>query len=301
VRPSDWQFGVSLQQQLMPRVSFEVGYFRRTLTHFSGQNDTVNDNLVTTAADYDSWSVTAPADPRLPGGGGYVVKGLYDITPRLFGQANNLTTWGSNFGEEYSRYNGLLLNVSARTHNGLTFQGGINSGKTVTDVCDVRAHLPELVSLTNVIQVSPYCHADSGFVTRVTGLGSYTIPKADVLVSGTFRSDEGALIAANYTVPSAVAAQSLGRPLAGAVPNVTVNLIEPGSLHGDRVNEIDLRVAKVLRFGRTRTNVGFDIYNLLNSSPVLTYNNAFIPNGAWLVPTSVLQSRFLKFSASMDF
>jgi len=171
----------------------------------------------------------------------------------------------------------------------------------VTDTCDVRAHLPEL-TLTN-----PYCHVDSGFVTRVTGLGSYTVPKIDVLVSGTFRSDQGATLAANYTVTSAVAAQSLGRPLAGNAPNVTVNLIAPGALYGDRVNELDFRIAKVLRFGRTRTNVGFDIYNVLNANPVLTYNSAFIPisatnpTGQWLVPTSVLQSRFVKFSASIDF
>jgi hypothetical protein len=301
VRPSDWQMGVSVQQQLAARVSVEVGYFRRSLTHFSGQNDTVNDNLITTAANYDRFSVTAPSDPRLPGGGGYVVRDLFDITPSLFGQINNLTTWGSDFGEEYSRYNGVLINLTARTRGGLTFQGGLNSGKTVTDVCDVRARLPELVSLTNVSQVSPYCHADSGYVTRFTGLGSYTIPKVDVLVSGTFRSDQGAVIAANYTVTSAVAAQSLGRPLAGATPNISVNLIAPGEIYGDRVNEIDFRIAKVLKFGHTRTNVGFDIYNILNANPVLTYNNAFIPNGAWLVPTSVLQSRFVKFSASFDF
>ena len=69
----------------------------------------------------------------------------------------------------------------------------------------------------------------------------------------------------------------------------------------DRVNEIDLRIAKVLRFGRTRTNVGFDIYNLMNSNPILTYNTAYNPTGNWLVPTSVLQSRFVKISASIDF
>jgi hypothetical protein len=295
VRPSDWQIGVSVQQELVRRVSVEVGYFRRTLTHFSGTNDTVNDNLLTTSASYDSFSVTAPMDPRLPGGGGSVVSGLYDITPSLFGQVNNLTTWGSNFGNEYSRYNGLLLNLTARTQSGITFQGGVNTGKTVMDTCDVRAHLPEL-NLTN-----PYCHVDPGFVTRITGLGSYTVPKVDVLVSGTFRSDQGAMLAANYTVSSAVVAQSLGRPLAGNTPNVTVNLIAPGLMYGDRVNELDLRLAKVLRFGRTRTNVGFDVYNVLNANPVLTYNNAFIPGGSWLVPTSVLQSRFVKLSASIDF
>jgi hypothetical protein len=88
---------------------------------------------------------------------------------------------------------------------------------------------------------------------------------------------------------------------------VTVNLIEPGTLYGDRVNQFDLRFAKILRFGRSRTNVGFDIYNVFNTSPVLTYNQTFVlpsatsPNGSWLTPTSVLQARFVKFSAQIDF
>jgi len=87
-----------------------------------------------------------------------------------------------------------------------------------------------------------------------------------------------------------------------------VNLVEPGTLYGDRVNEIDLRVAKILRFGRTRTNVGFDIYNVTNSNPVLTYNQAFNPtinttnpSANWLAPQSTLQPRFVKFSAQIDF
>ena len=67
------------------------------------------------------------------------------------------------------------------------------------------------------------------------------------------------------------------------------------------MNAIDLRVAKILRFGRTRTNVGVDLYNLFNSSAVLTYNQAFNPGGRWLVPTTVLSARFAKISASFDF
>src|SRR6185436_8110291 len=98
VRPSDWQIGVSVQQELLPRVSVEIGYYRRWLTHFSGANDVVSDNLLTTPASYDGFSITAPSDPRLPGGGGQVISGLYDITPTLFGMVNNFSTWGSNFG-----------------------------------------------------------------------------------------------------------------------------------------------------------------------------------------------------------
>ena len=56
-----------------------------------------------------------------------------------------------------------------------------------------------------------------------------------------------------------------------------MNLIEPGTMYGDRLNEVDFRIAKLLRFGRTRTNVGVDIYNLFNANPALTYNAAYAP------------------------
>ena len=66
VRPSDWGITASVQQEVLPRVSVEVGYTRRWLQHF-----VVTDNLVVTAADFGQFSVMAPSDSRLPGGGGY--------------------------------------------------------------------------------------------------------------------------------------------------------------------------------------------------------------------------------------
>jgi hypothetical protein len=60
-----------------------------------------------------------------------------------------------------------------------------------------------------------------------------------------------------------------------------------------------MRVAKVLRFGRTTTNVGIDVFNLLNAGPVLTYNEAF--TATWLRPNSVRQARFMKVSAQIGF
>ena len=130
------------------------------------------------------------------------------------------------------------------------------------------------------------------------------IPKIDVQVAATVRSDQGGDLGANWAAPNS-ATVGLNRPFAGiAGSTVTVNLIEPGTLYGDRVNQIDLRFAKILRFGRTRTNVGFDIYNLTNAAPVLSYNQTFVLNQAvstWLRPTSVLQARFVKFSAQIDF
>ena len=121
----------------------------------------------------------------------------------------------------------------------------------------------------------------------------------DLRVSATFQSKPGAQLAANYNVPNAVAAVSLGRNLSGNAANIPVNLVAPGTLYGDRINQLDFRVAKILKFGRTRTQVGLDLYNALNSSAVQTYNQTFGP--AYLTPTLVLPARFAKISAQIDF
>ncbi len=301
VRPNDWGFVASVQQELLPRTSMEVSYSRRWLNNFNAV-----DNLLTAPGDYGSFYVVAPSDARLPGGGGNTISSLYNINPTLASGfannvSNNFTTSSSNFGNQYSHYNGILLNISSRVRNGLTLQGGFNTGKNVTDNCEIRAQLPETASL------NPYCHNDPGLVTRVTGLGSYVVPKVDVLFSATFRSDQGGVLAANYAVPNSVIAPILGRPLSNNATSATVNLAAPGQVWGNRVNELDFKLAKILRFGRTRTNVGIEIYNALNRASVLTYNQTFNPNvaagtpGAWLQPNSIMTPRFLKFSAQFDF
>ena len=303
VRSGDWQIGASVQQQLLPRVSAEIGYNRRWLTNF-----TWDDNVMQATNQFDQFSITAPNDSRLPSEAqGRVISGLYNVQQIVASQVNNVTKLATDAGGDYTQmYNGILLNVSARPRSGLTFQGGFNTGATRTNYCDVRAAAPEYTVLGAQNPANPWCNTSTGWVTRYTGLGTYTVPKVDVLVSGTFRSDKGSPLAANMVVTAAQT--TLGRNFANNAPSVTVNLVEPGTLYGDRVNEVDMRFAKILRFGRTRTNVGFDIYNILNSAPILTYNQAFNPvinttnpSANWLSPQSTLQPRFLKFSAQIDF
>jgi hypothetical protein len=296
VRPRDWQFGVSVQQQLLPRVSLEVGYLKRWL-----QNFTATDNLIVAPADFTPFSITAPSDPRLPNGGGYVVNGLYNVVPGKFGLTSNNITLTD---KQYQSFNGLLASLSARIRNGLTLQGGINAGKQVTDYCALRSDLPELslgFAGATLSPTNPFCRVDPGLVIKVSGVGSYTIPKVDLLVAGTFRSDQGAPLRATQNVPVADVSAALGRPAAVAGNTVPIDLVAPGQVWGDRVNEIDLRVAKVLKFGRTRTSVGFDVFNLINASAVLTYNQTYAPNGTWLTPQSVMSPRFFKVSAQIDF
>jgi hypothetical protein len=302
LRPSDWQFGASVQHEVLPRVSVEVGYFLRWMNNF-----TVTHNRATSASDYTAFSITAPTNSQLPNGGGYTVSGLYNVLPTKFGQTDNLITDAANYGNEYMHYNGVLVNISARPRSGLTFQGGINTGKTVRDNCDIRSQIPELTTTATggivspvVGLTNPFCHEDPGFITRVTALGSYVVPKGDVQIAATFRSDQGGVQRADWSASNADLKPFLQRDIAGGLTNLTINLVAPGQVWGDRVNEFDLRIAKILRFGRTRTNVGVDIYNLLNSAAVLTYNQNFVP-GLWLQPLSVLTPRFVKISTTFDF
>jgi hypothetical protein len=304
VRPGDWQVGVTLQREIIPRVSLEVGYTRRWL-----QNFTVTDNQALTLADYTPYSVVAPLDPRLPGGGGYGVSGLYDIVPAKSGITDNYRTYAPNYGTMYQTYNGIDININARLRNGLQVQAGTNTGERVTDYCDIRAKLPGQTGtfstgseVPSYSLVNPFCHFAPGVATRATAAGSYTIPKIDVLLSAAFQSSPGIPLSANYTIPAATIAQTLGRPPSGNVTNVTINLLAPDALRSERVNQLDWRVGKVLRFGRQRATISADLYNALNSDAILTYNQAYSPNGgAWLVPTAVLTARSTKITVQWDF
>src|SRR5215468_3648127 len=311
VRSSDWDFGVTLQQQVMPRASLEIAYTRRWYHGF-----TVTDNQATANYDWTPYSITAPLDSRLPGGGGNTISGLYDVVPTKAGQIQNLLIDSSKYGEEYQYFNGLDVTLNLRLRSGLTLTGGTSTGQTVADACAVRANLPELnqgigagLVGSSVNTVSPYCHVAYGILTQARGLGSYVIPKIDVQVSGVFQSKPGALLAANYAAPATAGSalvQSLGRLPTGTPANITINLLAPGSMYGDRVNQLDFRIAKILKFGRTRTMAGIDLYNALNSNAILTYNNAFVPAtstsaGSWLQPVTILTGRLVKFSAEITF
>jgi hypothetical protein len=302
-RPADWQITATIQQEILPRVSVEAGYTRRWL-----QNFTVTDNRLVAPSDFTQFSVTAPIDSRLPDGGGYVVSGLYNVNPDKFGQTDNYRTYAPAYGDVSQMYNGVDVNVAARLLGGLQLQGGTSTGQQVTDSCDVRDKLPEQVSGGASSQggipynpLNPYCHNAPGITTRATAAGTYIVPRADVQVAFTFTSSPGVPLQANWNVPSAVAALSLGRPLSGNAPSVEVNLLAPGQMRSPRVNILDFRFGKILRFGDKRANVAVDLYNILNLDTVLNQNYTFVPGGQWLVPTEVLSPRTAKLTLQVDF
>jgi carboxypeptidase family protein/TonB-dependent receptor-like protein len=314
VRENDWQWGLTVQQEVIPRVSVEVGYAHRW---FKGV--TVTDNVNRTPDQYDSYVVTAPSDPRLPGGGGYPIRIYQATNAALAVAASNYITFQTDFGPEQKNYwDGVDFTLNARTRWGLTFSGGTSTGRSVTDQC-----------ATVVLIDSPdprNCRDVDPFQTTLRGLASYTIPKIDVLVSGTIRSQPEVERVANLNLPNSPTSAAcvpnpaacvtlqglLGRLPTGtsATGTTTIALIDNDHrlYSGQRRNQIDMRFAKVLRFGSTRADIGVDLANLLNTNYTTTWDNTYqysvgntARGGTWDNPTAIYAPRFVRLNFTVSF
>jgi hypothetical protein len=279
-----------------------VGYFRRIYGNLQVQY-----NRALPASAYDSYSVTSPTDPRLGRNSGQVVSPLYDIKPEFVVggiPTDNYVTMADSLGEMYTRWNGVDVGVNARLPR-LSVSGGLSTGRTSIDNCDIVEQVIAVSAATVTttsaglvpFATSPlYCHQDTKFLTQVKGYAAYTLP-ADVQLAATFQSIPGQVLAANVTYTSAQVQGSLGRPLSTA-PTVTVNVIPPGTEYGDRLNQLDLRLAKVFRVDRYRINAAVDFYNVFNSDAVLNENSAYT---AWRRPQSLVRPFFVKFGGEISF
>jgi hypothetical protein len=110
---------------------------------------------------------------------------------------------------------------------------------------------------------------------------------------------------ADLILTNAQVAPALGRNLGAcrgaAVCNatVTVPIISPNSQRENRASQLDARFSKTFKFGGSSIRTGFDIYNLLNSSDVLTINQTY--GAIWLKPGAVLPARLYKFNLLVNF
>ena len=147
-------------------------------------------------------------------------------------------------------------------------------------------------------RTSAFCDVRPPFQPNVKLLVVYPLPWYGIQTAATVQSLPGPQIAATYSITSAIAAPSLGRNLSAG--NATVDLIPPGTVYGDRLNQLDFRASKIFKFStKARIQGNVDLYNLFNANPVLALNNTY--GSAWQRPLQILQGRLLKFSAQLDF
>src|SRR4029079_13626074 len=106
-----------------------------------------------------------------------------------------------------------------RLPGGVVLQGGLSTGRTLTDNCAILAQIPE----ANPLGV-PYCRQQTNFLTQFKMIAVYMVPRVGVQLSTSFQSVPGPQISANRVTPNAIVQGSLGRPLSAGAQNVTLNL-----------------------------------------------------------------------------
>ena len=314
-RSGDYQWTAMVQQELMPRVSAEVSYTRRNFFNFL-----VTDDLNRTAATaWDTYTVTAPADSRLPNGGGYPITLL---TPKATVTPKPYLTWETDYGPaRLSMWHGVDLTLNARMRGGFTASLGTSTGRSIVDTCGTASNYNQFSAVTSSdLGPDPRgCHNEDPFQTTIRGLATYIVPKVDVLVSLTVRSQPQVTLgatagtSASWIVPNSVVQAAYGGKLPiGALATGTTTIQITDNVNrvyvDQRRNQIDMRFAKVLRFGRTRSDIGIDLNNLLNTNYATGYNSTYTfsagntaGGGTWGQPTSIYAPRFVRINYTLNF
>jgi hypothetical protein len=326
-RAYNWEYAISAQRELAPRISVSGGWYRRS---FRNQTITVDQRYSFANNSYDGpFCVNAPLDPNLPKGGGYPVCGLYDLNPSVVNLPNsNLLTFASKYGGETNIYEGFDVSLVGRFKQGGLLQLGVTAVKHIFDECNlVNAGIKAVVLDGTTAQVgllpdfeqsevfsdgSRACHTIYPYRPDIKLLGVYPLPY-DVQVSATYQFTRGVqtglagpAILATWAVPNAIIAapNALGRNLSANAATKVISLIQPGTDYGDNnLSQLDVRASKRFKFDRYRFRLDFDFYNVSNSNWPFTVGPAFstAATSAWLRPTNVLQARFFKIGAQFDF
>lgn len=287
-RFANWEFSAGVQRELRQGMSLNVSMFRRVFVNYQAEN-----NRLQNASDYDAFSVTVPTDARLPTSG-QVLSGFYEVSPAKYGLEDAITTSADNFGTRKRHWTGVDVTVNARMDNGLLLQGGLSSGTTLNDSCDLNANL------NNPSQV--WCKTSTPMLTQVKMLGSYSLP-GGVELAGTFQSLPGQQVSAFVTFLAPEISASLGRASNSA--NTALNVIEPGTVYSARLNQFDLRATKLFTSAGSAIRVMFDIYNLFNDSTPLELNNLYGSSDgggtSWQRPQLIIPGRMAKFAFQFDF
>jgi hypothetical protein len=330
-RPYSWEFSISGQQELAKGISVYGGYFRRWFGNFL-----VTDDLNHAATDYETFSISPGSipTPGVSAGGATLPANAYTdqyFVPKpgtIVGAQNYVGLSDQLFpgSSVIDHWNGFDFSLNARLGHGVIVQGGTSTGRQVTDTCDItnpanagkfgdRSPLVELLTSTpatgSIVSSLNSCHVEQAWLTQLKFLGSFTVPKVDVQIGASYQNIPGIELLATYAEPNSDIARAtaggLGHlpfPATSATATTPLALVPPETAYYDRINQLDLRLGKILRYGRTRANVSLDLYNLFNKSTVTNAGFGYTASTAtnnWLAPSAVIAPRLMKVSVTFDF
>ena len=293
-RPYNVEYSASVQRELTRGVSVSFGYFRR------GYHRLIwSENLAAGPQDYTPIVITNPIDGT--------PLTIYNLNPAKLGAINIVD---KNSSTNSRVYNGIEVTYNARLRRATLF-GGINSGRQISNNCQVYVG-QSLNSITQPITAASnpnllrYCDQRQyhiPFRTQFKLAGSYGLPFG-LQFSGAFQSYPGTINYGNGSTatPWLNVNYIVNRTIAPGLTQTQENipLIPPGSKYLNRLNQLDLRLAKKFGFRDSGYwQLQTDLFNSLNSHVVIQQNQTY---GTSLdQPTQVLQGRLLSFGAQFHF
>ena len=66
------------------------------------------------------------------------------------------------------------------------------------------------------------------------------------------------------------------------------------------MNQLDLRLTKILRFGGGLIRANFDVFNIFNGSSVTRVLDTYTNPGTYPSVTAIMNGRLFKFGATID-
>jgi hypothetical protein len=315
MRDYNWEFGSEVQHELAPGLSVNGGYYFNTGGYYRNTDSAqrVSDNLAVGPEDFSQFCVTAPRDPRLPGGGGYPICGLSNVQPEKFGRSQTLVDSVSKFGQDIRRNHFFGFGVNARLAGGVRLGGGFDAGHMLKDQCFV-VDAPGLTTYSigttggfwgpqtaTIIDGERTCRVETPLrgLAMVKLNGSVPLPKG-FAASAIYQDQAGPPREAIYAATNAEIAPSLGRDLAGGARTVNIPLLMPNRVFEARIRRLDLRVTKSVQLPKSaRLQLNLDAYNALNSSAIQSINTTY--GISWLKPTQILDPRIFQVSCQLVF
>ncbi len=307
---------IALQHEVLPGMSVTAGWYNRQYYNLRRRT-----NVLRTFDDYSKFTVFSPID-------GSAID-YYTVN------ANKLSAVSyedQNAPDRTMKYNGFEYNFSARVGRGITLFGGGMTERMLANVCDEISDPNRLLYCDQSKSGLPFRtqFKIAGSVPVAygvnVGLSFQSLPgyrygtSAQYSLTGvsgpsgvtTNNPPNGAgtvyQITRNtvYSASSPCVAQ--GKCTAGQRVNANISeaslnvpIVAPMTEYGDRINQLDVNVAKTIKFGRMTIQPKIDFFNMLNVAPVFDVRSLLFGTAAYNQPAAVLNPRTIQIGAVVRF
>ncbi len=272
-RRYNWEFTAGVQHQVTPRLAVGAMLFKRQIYEIP-----LTDRSFITQADYTPFQTRMPSEIARDPDVAAVLDPNEMITVYNLNQAKN-SVYGQGLvdqsaAENRSLYTGFEASFNTRLPGGAMVFGSWTMEKNTSVFCESNDNpngppTGDLYQGRNVAQGGRFCdqrNFDMPFTQEFKLAGNYSLPLG---------VDIGAVLQSFGGLERVITWQ----PAANLYPNgqrtqsQTIILTEPGSLFGERWDQLDVNFKKNIRYGNKVHTFQLDIFNVFNNNSIRTMND----------------------------